>query len=200
MCPSFQATRDEKDSTRGRANLLRLAITGQLGFEGFTDPARPRRARPVPRMQGVQERVSHQRRHGPAQGRVLASILSEARFTLAQPGLRPCGRAGSGRIGSGTGLELADAERSVALVERHVSGNRSPPCASGFARRSLVRRFSSLLGNAGADRVAQRSCSSPIRLPITFSPKSGPRRSNCFSGRAAPSRSARRVCAAAAGR
>ena len=39
MCPSFQATREEKDSTRGRANLLRLAITGQLGFEGFTDPA-----------------------------------------------------------------------------------------------------------------------------------------------------------------
>ena len=38
MCPSFQATREEKDSTRGRANLLRLAITGQLGFEGFTDP------------------------------------------------------------------------------------------------------------------------------------------------------------------
>ena len=39
MCPSFQATRDEKDSTRGRANLLRLAIAGQLGLEGFTDPA-----------------------------------------------------------------------------------------------------------------------------------------------------------------
>ena len=39
MCPSFQATRDEKDSTRGRANVLRLAITGQLGLEGFTDPA-----------------------------------------------------------------------------------------------------------------------------------------------------------------
>jgi FAD/FMN-containing dehydrogenase/Fe-S oxidoreductase len=38
MCPSFQATRNEQDSTRGRANLLRLAITGQLGFEGFTDP------------------------------------------------------------------------------------------------------------------------------------------------------------------
>jgi Fe-S oxidoreductase len=38
MCPSFQATREEKDSTRGRANLLRLAITGQLGFTGLTDP------------------------------------------------------------------------------------------------------------------------------------------------------------------
>ncbi len=38
MCPSFQATREEKDSTRGRANLLRMAITGQLGLQGFTDP------------------------------------------------------------------------------------------------------------------------------------------------------------------
>src|SRR5262249_5044679 len=26
MCPSFRATRDEKDSTRGRANALRLAL------------------------------------------------------------------------------------------------------------------------------------------------------------------------------
>jgi FAD/FMN-containing dehydrogenase/Fe-S oxidoreductase len=39
MCPSFQATRDERDSTRGRANALRLALTGQSGFEGMTDPA-----------------------------------------------------------------------------------------------------------------------------------------------------------------
>jgi Fe-S oxidoreductase len=31
MCPSYRATRDERDSTRGRANTLRLAITGQLG-------------------------------------------------------------------------------------------------------------------------------------------------------------------------
>jgi FAD/FMN-containing dehydrogenase/Fe-S oxidoreductase len=38
MCPSYQATRDERDSTRGRANALRLAITGQLGFQGLTDP------------------------------------------------------------------------------------------------------------------------------------------------------------------
>jgi FAD/FMN-containing dehydrogenase/Fe-S oxidoreductase len=39
MCPSFQATRDERDSTRGRANALRLALTGQLGFDGLTDPS-----------------------------------------------------------------------------------------------------------------------------------------------------------------
>jgi FAD/FMN-containing dehydrogenase/Fe-S oxidoreductase len=31
MCPSYQATLDEKDVTRGRANSLRLALSGQLG-------------------------------------------------------------------------------------------------------------------------------------------------------------------------
>lgn len=31
MCPSFRATRMERDLTRGRANTLRLALTGQLG-------------------------------------------------------------------------------------------------------------------------------------------------------------------------
>ena len=31
MCPSYRVTRDEKDSTRGRANTLRLALSGQLG-------------------------------------------------------------------------------------------------------------------------------------------------------------------------
>src|SRR5215218_7603885 len=31
MCPSYPGTRNEKDVTRGRANTLRLAISGQLG-------------------------------------------------------------------------------------------------------------------------------------------------------------------------
>jgi FAD/FMN-containing dehydrogenase/Fe-S oxidoreductase len=39
MCPSYMATLDESDSTRGRANALRLAISGQLGPEGLADPA-----------------------------------------------------------------------------------------------------------------------------------------------------------------
>jgi FAD/FMN-containing dehydrogenase/Fe-S oxidoreductase len=30
MCPSYMATREESDSTRGRANVLRLAMSGQL--------------------------------------------------------------------------------------------------------------------------------------------------------------------------
>ncbi|MCB4768130.1 FAD-binding protein [Ancylobacter sp. Lp-2] len=31
MCPSYRVTRDERDVTRGRANTLRLAISGRLG-------------------------------------------------------------------------------------------------------------------------------------------------------------------------
>ena len=31
MCPSYRVTRNEQDSTRGRANSLRLALSGQLG-------------------------------------------------------------------------------------------------------------------------------------------------------------------------
>ena len=35
MCPSFRVTGNERDLTRGRANTLRLAISGQLGREAL---------------------------------------------------------------------------------------------------------------------------------------------------------------------
>jgi FAD/FMN-containing dehydrogenase/Fe-S oxidoreductase len=37
MCPSYMATRDEQHSTRGRANVLRLAMAGRLGEAGLGD-------------------------------------------------------------------------------------------------------------------------------------------------------------------
>ncbi len=36
MCPSYRVTRDEQHLTRGRANTLRLALSGQLGDGAFT--------------------------------------------------------------------------------------------------------------------------------------------------------------------
>jgi Fe-S oxidoreductase len=43
MCPSYRVTRDEQHATRGRANTLRLALSGQLegtpAEEAFTSPA-----------------------------------------------------------------------------------------------------------------------------------------------------------------
>ncbi|WP_299765231.1 FAD-binding and (Fe-S)-binding domain-containing protein [Ramlibacter sp.] len=35
MCPSYRVTRDEQHLTRGRANTLRLAMSGQLGPDGL---------------------------------------------------------------------------------------------------------------------------------------------------------------------
>jgi FAD/FMN-containing dehydrogenase/Fe-S oxidoreductase len=36
MCPSYRVTKNERDVTRGRANSLRLAITGQLGADALS--------------------------------------------------------------------------------------------------------------------------------------------------------------------
>ena len=38
MCPSYRVTKSERDSTRGRANALRLALAGQLGPDALTSP------------------------------------------------------------------------------------------------------------------------------------------------------------------
>ncbi len=35
MCPSYRVTHDEKHVTRGRANSLRLALSGQIGTDGL---------------------------------------------------------------------------------------------------------------------------------------------------------------------
>ena len=39
MCPSYRVTGDERHLTRGRANALRLAITGQLGADAMSSDA-----------------------------------------------------------------------------------------------------------------------------------------------------------------
>lgn len=39
MCPSYRVTRDEQHLTRGRANTLRLAVSGQLGPAGLASDA-----------------------------------------------------------------------------------------------------------------------------------------------------------------
>ena len=71
MCPSYQATREEKDSTRGRARVLQDAVTGRLAG-GLGLPGARGGARPVPGLQGLRPRLPDRRRHGDLQGRVAA--------------------------------------------------------------------------------------------------------------------------------
>ncbi|AGA25146.1 FAD-binding and (Fe-S)-binding domain-containing protein [Singulisphaera acidiphila] len=39
MCPSYMVTMEEEHTTRGRANALRMAMTGELGRDGFQNEA-----------------------------------------------------------------------------------------------------------------------------------------------------------------
>ena len=85
MCPSYRATRDEKDVTRGRANTLRLA---------HHRTARPRRAHlrrdggdheAVRLLQGVPARMPDRRRHGAHEDRGAGGARGKARADPAQP-------------------------------------------------------------------------------------------------------------------
>ena len=64
MCPSYRVTRDEQHLTRGRANTLRLALSGQLGRRCVDQRSDVRRHGSVRRLQGLQARMSDRRRHG----------------------------------------------------------------------------------------------------------------------------------------
>ena len=64
MCPSYRVTRDERDVTRGRANTLRLAITGQLGPDALHLGRDGGDAEALRLLQGLPARMPDRRRHG----------------------------------------------------------------------------------------------------------------------------------------
>ena len=64
MCPSFRVTGNERDVTRGRANALRLAISGQLGPDAFASRRDAGNDEAVRLLQGLPARMSDRRRHG----------------------------------------------------------------------------------------------------------------------------------------
>jgi hypothetical protein len=69
MCPSYRVTRDEQHLTRGRANTLRLALSGQLGPEGLIGEASQGSDGALRELQGLQARLPDRRGHGQDEGR-----------------------------------------------------------------------------------------------------------------------------------
>ena len=77
MCPTYQVTRGELHSTRGRAHLLwemlqRRRVDGQLAVDRST-----RRAGPVPVLQGMSLGLSGECGHGDVEGRVHPALYWE---------------------------------------------------------------------------------------------------------------------------
>ena len=207
MCPSYRVTRDEQHLTRGRANTLRLALSGQLGAAALASSAVRdaldlcvsckgcRRECPT----GVDmakmkiEFLHHwHRRHGlSTQGspdRVSAALgavgargchgLLNLRNTL--PGAAALSRKVA---------RLLRASVAAALAQRYV-----PTAACTIAACRRLRRC----------RTTATSCCSSTRSPTTSSPRTRTPRSRCCARpataciRAAGRRQPRGRCAAGA--
>ena len=173
MCPSFQATRNEKDSTRGRANLLRLAISGQLGFEGFTDPA----VRDVldlcleckacksecptnVDMARLKAEFLHQyhRQHGlPWRNRIFGHVAQ-------------LGRMGSALAPVSNWLMQNGLSRWINHRWLGIDSRRVLP---SFARQSLTQRFSSLAWNDNIETTVRHVLLFPDTFANYFQPEVG---------------------------
>jgi len=173
MCPSFQATRDEKDSTRGRANLLRLAITGQLGFEGFTDPhvrevldlcleckACKSECPTNVDMARLKAEFLHQyhQKHGlPWRNRVFGHVAE-------------VGRIGCAVAPVSNWVARSDLSRWLNETFFGIDRRRVPPA---FARRTLLQRFRALQKNGDPDHPGRRVLLFPDSFTNYFEPEVG---------------------------
>ena len=85
MCPSFRVTGNERDVTRGRANTLRLAISGQLGPDALASRRDAGDDEALRLLQGLPARMPDRRRHGADEDRGAGRARRAARALAARP-------------------------------------------------------------------------------------------------------------------
>ena len=187
MCPSYRVTRDEQHVTRGRANTLRLALSGQLGADALTSEADARRDGSVRVLQGLQARMPDRRRHGEDEDRVPRPLQEAPRLHAEGPADRPSAR-------------LCACREPRAVARR--------TCATAFpARRALGEKLLGLSARRAPAAMASRHLLARPRprrcspAPRRRSPPPGPapRRGRCSSipstaSSRARTRSPRRAC------
>ena len=175
MCPSYRVTRDERDVTRGRANTLRLAITGQLGPDALTSDEMARDAQALRLLQGLPARMPDRRRHGAHEDRGAGGARRQARPLAARPAGRlsaalcaVCRRAGRGSP------TCATTSRGSRNGRRHMPGSaRAAACRAGAAMPGASRRA------CPAPTMRARSCSSPTPSTAISSRRTSRPRSAC---------------------
>ena len=151
MCPSYLATRDEKDSTRGRARVLQEMANGTLVSGGWTSPevhetrwtsacpARPARptARPAWTWPGTSPRCcyrAYRRRLRPRSHYALGWLPRWARLAGAAPRLvnallriRPLARAVLAAGGMDTRRAIPRSPRCRSAGRPRAAGGRALP-------------------------------------------------------------------------
>ena len=147
MCPSYLATGEEKHSTRGRARLLHEMLRGEVDQRRLAERRGRGGARPLPRLQGLQERLPGQRRHGDLQGRV-------PRAPLSGPA------AAARRLFDGPdpslGARSPSMRRAWQLPEQTPVIARSPNGSAGSHRTRTLPRFAAGPSGTGSARRPRR--------------------------------------------
>ena len=152
MCPSYLASKDEKDVTRGRARVLQELTNGSTDHR-LVRSRGARVARPVPVLQGLRQRLPGRRRHGavqvggavphlPRQAAARQPLHARPAAALARRPMRPdrTGRSGCCQPGAGRPTALVTlvlgAGASIRGGARHRFAHRDLPPAAGGAERA----------------------------------------------------------------
>ena len=199
MCPSFRVTRDETHLTRGRANTLRLALTGQLGADAMASDAMAEAMAALRVLQGVPARMPDRRRHGEDEDRGAGGARRTAWREMAGDADRGAAALCAVRIAIAGAGEPAQPRAAVALADANAAW-ASPPrggCRHGSATGSATRKPR----RPPRPRRAARSICWPTPSTATSSRRTCARRCACCAPPAiAPScrRPTGARCAAAA--
>jgi len=141
MCPSYRATRDEQHVTRGRANTLRLALSGQFDGEGLASDAVRNALELCVSCKGCKRECPTGVDMAKLKIEALAALRARKGLSLRDRLVAYLPRYAPAMSRIGSIVNLRDRSRSVAaLSERLVglSARRSLDALLPFARRSVA--------------------------------------------------------------
>ena len=160
MCPSYLASKDEKDVTRGRARVLQELTNGTL-IPDWHVPGGARVAGPVPVLQGLCQRLPGRGRHGPVQvGGAAPDATGAERDRSATTASAGC------PAGSGSSTRLPRV--GPAVINRACPSSRCPGCCSAPAastRGATHRRSRRPLSTGGTGRTGRPTPTTRAREP-----------------------------------
>ena len=146
MCPSYMATREESHSTRGRANVLRLAMSGRLGEAGLGDEGVRQVLDLCLECRACKAECPGRRGRGAVQERVPRRLLAPPRHA------HPCAHARTRPRCVAVGqpfraaVECDRRKRTGALAERAAARHGSASRTAGLDGHDVREEFSAATG------------------------------------------------------
>ena len=161
MCPSYRATGDEQHLTRGRANSLRLALSGQLGPDALTSDEMRRDDVAVRLVQGLPRECPTGVDMAKMKLEFLAPLQEAAQADPARPADRLPAALRAGRLGLFADSSICGSPADCWHGSARACSALAPngPCRTG--------RRTSIAARPAAARVARSSYSSTPSTAIS---------------------------------